>query len=153
MSSGGPEELRAIHAARRELGPEYDDALLESFVDRAEAHLRQRLEGESLGDGRQTVRRAVPESRDPVRVTIGPGGLALLLVNALWGVLSSVVLSEAYHERGTQLIVIWMILAVSDAAYLGARIAARSGQGRKRTLPISRNRAVQRPSTESPTNT
>lgn len=124
MTAQGPDELRAVHAARRELGPDYDDALLTSFVDRAEAQLQRRLEGE-----RSTAQRAPAPASSPVRVTLGPGGLILVLVNGAWGVVSSVILSHAYHQDLARLIVIWMVIAVADAAYLGARIAERPRKG------------------------
>lgn len=47
MSSTDPlrEDLRSTVAARRELGPDYDDALVEGFLERVEARLAQRQPG------------------------------------------------------------------------------------------------------------
>jgi hypothetical protein len=126
MTAQGPDELHAIHAARRELGPDYDDALLESFVDRAGAQLRQRLDNDRLQSDRAVGQRDVPRNLTPVQVTIGPAGLTLALVNAGWGVLSSFILTEAYHDQLARLVVIWMVVVVADGAYLGARIAGRA---------------------------
>lgn len=135
MTAQGPDELRAVHAARRELGPDYDDALLTSFVDRAEAQLQRRLE-----DARPTPHRVPPSDRGRVQVTLGPSGLALVLVNSAWGVVSSLVLSEAYHEQLARLIAIWVVVAIADAAYLGARVAGGAATGRKHDRPAPLDR-------------
>jgi hypothetical protein len=41
-------ELEAVLAARRELGPEYEPALVDSFVEKVEAAIEARVEAQSL---------------------------------------------------------------------------------------------------------
>lgn len=150
MTAQGPDELRAVHAARRELGPDYDDALLGSFVDRAEAQLRRRLDND-----RPVAQGGPAPTREHVHVTLGPGGLTLVAVNGGWGVLSSLILNETYPTHLLLLVVIWMVVAVADAAYAGALIARRADERRKRAAapPDRARRAVPRPGTGHPTST
>lgn len=142
MSPPGPDELRAVHAARRELGPDYDDALLDSFVDRAEAQLRRRLEAD-----RPVARRGPAPTREPVQVTLGPGGLTLVLVNSAWGVVSSLILAVA-ADMGpfvVPLFLVWMVLGLADATYLGALVARRVDERRKRKANTRPAGATRRP--------
>lgn len=141
MSAQGPDELRAVHAARRELGPDYDDALLDSFVDRAEAQLRQRLEND-----RPAAQRGPAPKREPLQVTLGPGGLALAVLNGVWGVLSGVLLPLGLGGSGAlQILVVWFVLVVTDAAYIGALIARRSDERRNRDRTATTDAPTSRP--------
>jgi len=130
MSGENPEELRAVHAARRELGPDYDDALLDSFVDRAEDQLRHRL---AVSPPPASTPAAVARpTRRGVHVSIGPGGLLLIAATSGWGVLSTV--EEAlnpYQIRGlSPLVFVWIVLGLFDAAYIGAQLASRERRPR-----------------------
>lgn len=105
MSCGGPtvhcmtqgqDDLRAVHAARRELGPAYDDALLDTFVDRAEAQLRARLD---VQDPRIRRVGTGPAAAIRFQVSIGGPGLALIAGNIGWGLISTLtVLVERYND-------------------------------------------------------
>jgi hypothetical protein len=69
-------ELEAVLEARRELGPRYDAALVESFADRVEAAIVQRVSAEA-------VRR---DAAIRARSSAGPRQLALGIVTAVAGV-------------------------------------------------------------------
>jgi hypothetical protein len=77
------EELSSALAARRELGPDYEDALVEAFVEKIERRLEERL-------------KAVPRRHAPsgLAVPLGSLGLAIPLLGVaggtagIWGVVA-----------------------------------------------------------------
>jgi hypothetical protein len=77
------EELSSALAARRELGPEYDDAVVDAFVDKIERRLEERM---------KTARRRHEPSG--LAVPLGSLGLAVPLLGVaggtagLWGVIA-----------------------------------------------------------------
>ena len=50
------EELQAHVAARRELGPEYEPELVDSFLERVEGKLDQRYRGKAARRDKSTMR-------------------------------------------------------------------------------------------------
>ncbi|MBT2452974.1 hypothetical protein J7F03_39305 [Streptomyces sp. ISL-43] len=57
-------ELDATLDARRELGPEYEDALVDSFVEKVDTQVRRRLAEERLSAARGEVRGTARSSED-----------------------------------------------------------------------------------------
>jgi hypothetical protein len=68
------DELRAVIDARRELGPDYDPALVESFLDKLEDGIAAKVRAEV--DARVTDRRQATGRGDP-SLTMAMGSLAL----------------------------------------------------------------------------
>src|SRR5918999_2921743 len=68
------DELESAVEARRELGPEYEDAVLDSFVEKVERRLEERLKAAPTKDGPPTL--AVP---------LGSLGLAIPLLGVAGG--------------------------------------------------------------------
>jgi hypothetical protein len=89
------EELSAALAARRELGPEYEDAVVEAFVDKIERRLEERM--------KTAPRRHQPSG---LAVPLGSLGIAIPLLGVaggtagIWGVvvvcIAIVVVNLAY---------------------------------------------------------
>jgi hypothetical protein len=66
------EELRAVVAARRELGPEYEPELIDSFLERVERRLDQRHRGKAA--------RSAKEHHAITPLVLGSLGLAIPLM-------------------------------------------------------------------------
>ena len=116
ISSIGPEEIRAAAEVHAELAPEYRDAVVESFLDRVNKEIDERV------DRRLAVLQqpAAPEPR--------PRSMALAITSMALGIpLTAVVTGAANGGSQTiELIVIWLAIAVINVAYaLGHRPAPR----------------------------
>lgn len=84
-------ELEAVLETRRELGPSYDAALVDSFADRIEAAVAARV-----ADEVEVRRRAAAG-----QASAGPRQLALGIVSAVMGVpVSAITLAIAGGENG-----------------------------------------------------
>ncbi|MEX2103615.1 MAG: hypothetical protein WD805_06590 [Gaiellaceae bacterium] len=70
------DELESAVEARRELGPEYEDALLDSFVEKVEHRLEERLKAAPAKNGAPAPALAVP---------LGSLGLAIPLLGIAGG--------------------------------------------------------------------
>lgn len=104
-------DLQAVLGARRELGPDYDRALVDGFVERAERHLLARA----------AVRDA-PAVQKPATAEVGAGGLALALATIAWGLLSTFlgVVGGSGREPllGLAIVAGWGALGLCDLGYL-----------------------------------
>ncbi|GLW99809.1 hypothetical protein [Microtetraspora sp. NBRC 16547] len=79
------EELRATIEARRDLGPEYEAALTDAFLDRIEATIAQRVKAEAdsrLPDTRHTAWVEQQERKRALGMALGSLGIALPLTGA-----------------------------------------------------------------------
>lgn len=70
------EELRAIIATRRDLGPEYEDALVDSFLDKLDVEIDARVRNEVTAQMRQQQAPAAAGKKDS-GVGVALGSLAL----------------------------------------------------------------------------
>lgn len=100
-------ELRAAVEARRELGPEYEGALVESFLERLDRDIDRRLDARSG----EAVRRHRPSSDPSLPLALGSigmgipisgiaggtGGIGGLLV--AWGGIAAVNIAHAWGRR------------------------------------------------------
>lgn len=103
------EELRAVVEARRELGPDYDPALVESFLDKLEAGIAARVR--AAVDARVPERDRAKGRSDssltlalgslgfgiPLTAMAGSAGLTGLLV--VWGGIVAVNVVHALNRR------------------------------------------------------
>ncbi|MGI5487384.1 hypothetical protein [Microtetraspora malaysiensis] len=108
------EELRATIEARRDLGPEYEAALTDAFLDRIEAAIAQRVKAEAdsrLPDKQHTAWAEEQERKRSLGMALGSLGIALPLTGA------------ASATGGIPaLVVVWIgIVAVNFAYALGRR--------------------------------
>lgn len=115
-------DLRAAAAARQELGPEYEDAIIESFLEKLDAREAQR-HGQDL-EVRQ--RDQVLEAVGLKRRETDPGGLALAIVSVVAAIPITAISADMLGLVGT---------VVSWAGLVGinlARNATRNTTTRRR---------------------
>jgi hypothetical protein len=117
MSRSTREDLKATLAARRDLGPDYEDALVESFLDKLDTEITARVRNEVANSARYggPGLRAAKEDRDrSVGVALGSLGIGVPLT-AIAGGLTS-------HAGGAGILVAWAgIVAVNIAYAIGRR--------------------------------
>jgi hypothetical protein len=123
-----PQEIRAAAAAHDELGPEYSDAVVASFLERVDEEMTARTEARLAGM-RQPEPPAEPGDRRTllkgVAVGIGISGIAAFMVggNA----------DERLHRF------LWVLLALAVVCTVGASWAGQQLRSRPavgRTIPI-----------------
>jgi hypothetical protein len=116
-----PEDIRAAAGAHHELGPEYSDAVVASFLDRVDQEIAARVD-ERLATSRPGTRPVVPENR------------RTLLKGFAIGVASSTatVLLVAGARPGHHALLLLPFLAVVCGA--GSRWASRHWASRRAAL-------------------
>jgi peptidoglycan/LPS O-acetylase OafA/YrhL len=106
-----PEEIRAAAETYKELGPGYQDAVIESFLDKVSREI----------DGRVDARLAQQAAQPPARRRRGPSGspLALAVISMVLGIpISAIAVAAGKHPAGILgLIVVWIVIAVINIAY------------------------------------
>ncbi|WP_327091005.1 hypothetical protein OIE66_10380 [Nonomuraea sp. NBC_01738] len=118
MSTG--DELRAAVAARRDLGPEYEDAVVDSFLDKMSAEIDRRVD-ERLAH--------LPRGKDPAQQTRSEGmRLALAIVSLVLGIGASLALLIVADEHLGVLVPIWLGIVLVNLGF--NRFAGDNGSGR-----------------------
>ncbi|MFC4063181.1 hypothetical protein ACFOWE_33290 [Planomonospora corallina] len=111
MDRSPGDELRAAVEARRELGPEFEDSLVEGFLEKMDAEIERRVD------------RRVAAHAPAVRPTVAAGQrLALAIVSLGLGVPATVGLAIALDNPFFVIAVIWIGIAVVNSVF------ARAGQ-------------------------
>ncbi|MFI6902973.1 hypothetical protein ACIBKY_17050 [Nonomuraea sp. NPDC050394] len=107
MSTG--DDVRAAVSARRDLGPEYEDAVVESFIDKMSAEIDRRVD--------ERVAR-LPSAKQVARQSSRSDGmrLALAIVSLVMGTAATIVLLALDASTGG-LIWIWGGLAMVNWAF------------------------------------
>ena len=116
MSAG---ELRAAAETHKELGPEYQDAVLQSFVDRVGREIDARVDARLAQAAAQPLaaqRMATPPApRAPKPIsamTLALGSIALGIP------LTAIVVAAGSHPAGfAGLLVVWIAIAVINLGY------------------------------------
>ena len=115
-SSFSRDEIRAAAETHRDLGPEYSDAVIESFLDKVGKEIDARVD-ERLGRGR-------PDWRPAPRAPKHNQGTGLAIVSMVLGIpLTAIVVAAGSHPVGlTGLVVVWAaIVAINVASALRFR--------------------------------
>jgi len=119
-----PQEIRAAAAAHDELGPEYSDAVVASFLEKVDQEIDARVNAR-LADGRQP---APPAERDDLRtllkgVTVGIGvsGIAFFAVGGNAG--------ERLHR------IVWVLILLVAICTTAASWAGRRLENRRAAIP------------------
>jgi hypothetical protein len=103
------QDIRAAAEVHRELGPDYDDAVVESFLSKIDKHIEARVE-QRLASARRPSRRPI----DPVRLSKYRTALAGAAIgSAVAGAPLSLVGWWLLKDAGgnpAPLIVIWVVL-------------------------------------------
>ncbi|MFD1535436.1 hypothetical protein [Nonomuraea guangzhouensis] len=128
MTSSG-DELRAALHARKDLGPDFEEALIESFLEKVDREIDRRV------DSRLARERPLPQAQP------SPDSgrrLALAIVSVVLGVVGSIAALAA--ETGAAVLVIWIGIAVVNVAFMF---------GDPNRAPVSRSRQAP-PAPEDP---
>ncbi|MFI7132485.1 hypothetical protein ACIBQ1_42885 [Nonomuraea sp. NPDC050153] len=110
MSTG--DELKAAVSARRDLGPEFEDAVVESFLDKMGQEVDRRV------DERIAQRASKAPARDQA-----PDGqrLALAIVSLCLGTLSTLALVLFGDGKGGYLVPIWLGIVIINVIFNAGR--------------------------------
>lgn len=124
MDQTARDEITAAAAAHRELGPQYDDAVAESLVDRIGDEIDRRVDarlGASPASSRKTEPRrpAKAEPHQPARSNVATVVLALGSMGLGVGVAGTVLNSGANGGGGGFWLValIWVVIGVINVSY------------------------------------
>ncbi|MFI6595320.1 hypothetical protein ACIBHX_03680 [Nonomuraea sp. NPDC050536] len=111
MSTG--DELRAAVSARRELGPDYEDAVVESFLDRMGKEVDRRVD--------ERLATANPKALDKRQKTADGLRLALAIVSMSLGTLGTIAIAVSGGSERPFLIIWLGIVLVNLVFALGRR--------------------------------
>jgi hypothetical protein len=125
MDQMARDDITAAAAAHRELGPQFDDAVAESLVERigeeidrrVDARLGQDQPSRSRASRREPRPPAVPDSRPPARGNVASVVLALGSMGIGIGV-AGTVLPLAQGGGGYWLVaLVWIVIGVINVSY------------------------------------
>lgn len=105
-----PDEIRAAAAAHRELGPDYQSAVIESFLDKVGREI----------DARVDARIGYLQPPAPPRPARGNGSaFALAVVSMAFGIpLTAIAVTVGSHPVGLAgVVVIWLAITVINFGY------------------------------------
>ena len=106
-SSLTPEEIRAAAETHHELGPDYRDAVVESFVERVGREIDARVDS-----------RIAAAQQYPVRSARQPRPMALAITSIALGIpLSGITLGLHNGQQLGGLAIVWIAIAVINVAY------------------------------------
>lgn len=110
-SSFSRDEIRAAAEIHQDLGPDYQDAVIDSFLDKVGKEIDARVDAR-LGQGRRGWTAPAPAPRHPQ-------SLALAIVSMVLGIpLTAIAVSAGSHPAGLDgLIVIWLAIVAINVAY------------------------------------
>ncbi len=109
-SSFSRDEIRAAAETHRDLGPDYQDAVIESFLDKVGKEIDARVDARLGQDRRGWVRPVAPRN---------PHSLALAIVSMALGIpLTAIVLAVGSHPAGIAgLLIVWIAIVAINVAY------------------------------------
>ena len=111
-------ELRAAAETHKELGPEYRDAVLESFVERVGREIDARVDARLA---QAAIRPVAPQPAPaaPARQPKQFSPLAMALGSIALGIpITAIVVAAGAHPTGIWgLLVVWIAIAVINVAY------------------------------------
>ncbi|HYS31997.1 MAG TPA: hypothetical protein VEM58_07020 [Streptosporangiaceae bacterium] len=106
-----PDEIRAAAGTHRELGPEYQSAVIESFLDKVGREIDARV------DARVAAAQPPPA---PARAAANDrSAFALAVCSMAFGIpLTAIAVSAGTHPAGiSAVLVIWLAIAVINVSY------------------------------------
>jgi hypothetical protein len=110
-------DLRAAAAARQELGPEYEEAIIDSFLEKLDAREAQRHGREAELRREDQVLEAMGLKR---REGADPGGLALAIISVIAAIPLTAIAAEQMGRDGV--LMAWIgLVAINFARTLGNR--------------------------------
>jgi hypothetical protein len=123
-TSLSPEEIRAAAETHQELGPAYQDAVIESFLDKVGREIDARVDA-----------RLAQQQPAPAQCQHGQSGspMALAITSLALGIpISGIAAAAGTHPAGFMgLLVVWIAIAVINIAYnIGYTARSRQRPGR-----------------------
>jgi hypothetical protein len=118
-SSFSRDEIRAAAETHRELGPDYQEAVIESFLDKVGREIDARVDARLRQE-----RRGWTAAAEAPRHHGSPGGIALAIVSMALGIpLTAITLAVGSPRSGIAgLLVVWIaIVAINFACALRVR--------------------------------
>ncbi|MFG2073420.1 hypothetical protein [Nonomuraea maritima] len=112
MNTG--DELRAAVSARRDLGPDFEDAVVDSFLDKMGQEIDRRVD----------ERLATAPEAGKARASSGPSQgqrLALAIVSVSLGTVATMVLTILGDGRAYALVPIWIGILVINGIFNGSK--------------------------------
>ncbi len=108
-SSFSRDEIRAAAETHRELGPDYQEAVIESFLDKVGREIDARVDAR-LGQGVRARPAAAPKH---------PQSLALAIVSMVLGIpLTAIVLAVGSRPAGIAgLLIVWVAIVAINFTY------------------------------------
>lgn len=110
MTTG--DELKAAVSARRDLGPEFEDAVVDSFLDKMGQEIDRRVD--------ERLAHAAPKAPVARSATADGQRLALAIVSLVLGTVSTV-LFVLLGDDNYGLIPVWVGIIIVNAVYNGSR--------------------------------
>ncbi len=115
-SSLSPEEIRAAAHTHSELGPEYEGAVIDSFLEKVGREIDARVD-DRLGQGRRRG-----QGRSEAATTghqHNPPALVLPVISMVLGIpITAIVVAAGQHPAGlTGLVVVWLAIVAINMAY------------------------------------
>lgn len=101
-----PDEIRAAAETHRDLGPDYQPAVIEAFLDKVGREIDARVDARVA---EQRTRRAPRE----------PSAFVVVIASLIFGIpLSAIAVAAGSHPAGLDgLVVVWAAIAVINVAY------------------------------------
>ena len=118
MPSLSPDEIRAAAETHRDLGPEYQSAVIESFLDRVGREIDARVDAR-LAAAQLPIQQQQQYQHQLVRPHRERAPLALAIVSMALGIpLTALAVTAGRNPTGfAGLLVIWIAIAVINVAY------------------------------------
>jgi hypothetical protein len=122
MPSLGPDDVRAAAEVHAELGPDYRDAVLESFLDRVNKEIDNRVD-QRLAAAQQPQPPA-PAPPVPAPQPLSPGSRQLSawlpIVSIALGIPITAIILKLGHgsSQTTDLVWVWIAIAIINVAYV-----------------------------------
>jgi hypothetical protein len=106
-----PDEIRAAAEVRRELGPDYDKAVVESFLERLGPEIDARVDAR--------VAREVEARAGQPRGRSSPSPMGMALGSIALGIpITAIVATSGDHPVGfAGVLVVWLAIAIINVAY------------------------------------
>jgi hypothetical protein len=111
-SSFSPDEIRAAAETHRELGPDYRDAVVDSFLDKVGREIDARVDARLAA-----ARHVAPQPERAPRKSISD--VAVLVITLGFGIpISAIAVAAGAHPAGLWgLLVVWIAIAAINIAY------------------------------------
>jgi hypothetical protein len=119
MPSLSPDEIRAAAETHRDLGPEYQSAVIESFLDRVGREIDARVDARLAAAQQPILQQQQQYQHLAARPHRERAPLALAIVSMALGIpLTALAVTAGRNPTGfAGLLVIWIAIAVINVAY------------------------------------